>query len=75
MRYDVIVFKDYNDQVKLAAMPREAKARQTPSHHVPAQRCACDWDYAQGCPAYLGDEGGICETLHPIHYTIIEDRP
>ena len=30
MRYDVIVFKDYNDQVKLAAMPREAKARQTP---------------------------------------------
>ena len=37
--------------------------------------CACDWDYAQGCPAYLGDEGGICETLHPIHYTIIEDQP
>ena len=30
MRYDVIVFKDYNGQVKLAAMPREAKARQTP---------------------------------------------
>lgn len=29
MRYDVIVFKDYNGQVKLAAMPREAKTRET----------------------------------------------
>jgi len=42
------------------------------------QKCACDWDYAQGCPAYLGDEGGVCETLHPIVYVVyppLEDKP